>query len=30
MTEGLEVHTIDVQEGLLDEPGAAGTEGGQS
>jgi branched-chain amino acid transport system ATP-binding protein len=30
MTEGLEVQTIDVQEGLLDEPGAAGTEGGQS
>ena len=30
MTEGLEVHTIDVQEGLLDEPGAAGTQGGQS
>jgi branched-chain amino acid transport system ATP-binding protein len=30
MTEGLEVQTIDVREGLLDEPGAAGTEGGQS
>jgi branched-chain amino acid transport system ATP-binding protein len=30
MTEGLEVQTIDVREGLLDEPGVAETEGGQS
>jgi branched-chain amino acid transport system ATP-binding protein len=30
MTEGLQVHTIDVHEGLLDEPGVAETEGGQS
>jgi branched-chain amino acid transport system ATP-binding protein len=30
MTEGLQVHTIDVQEGLLDEPDVPGTEGGQS
>jgi len=29
MTEGLEVQTIDVREGLLDEP-SAGTDGGQS